>query len=415
MKKFFISLLLAFLLGSLSIPANAGSATLSLSSGKTSYQIGDVLKISVNVNSGGNILQVARAKITYPADLLQVQGFTLGSLFPQKSPGESIGGGTIYTGGYCIGDGTSSNGILGTATFKVLKEGQATIALVSGSRLITPEPKDIYSGGNSLTLTLNAIEKPKEEIVQEKLQEQPQGRIILATPVISSNTHPENSWSNINKVNFNWNQPANAQGYVLKLTQDELQDRGNEITTNDNNYTFDNLADGIWTLNLKAKYPNGFSSQTAYYTVKIDTQKPTSPQPIIEYQDDSNGGITYKIYFAATDSLSGTDRYEMKLDDSQFEKTASPYILKTTDQEADSITVKAFDKAGNFQTGTLIIADYIKRQEEAILQAEQGKITLFDIQANAAKRSWLEFYITIAAIAIVFIIIIIWIIVKKRK
>src|SRR4030042_1607350 len=108
MKKIFIVLLMSLVLTSISFPASAASATLSLSAGKTSYKVGDVFKVSININSGGNSLQVVRAKVTYPADLLQAQGFSLGSLFPQKSPGEIIGGGSVFAGGYRIGDGRKS-------------------------------------------------------------------------------------------------------------------------------------------------------------------------------------------------------------------------------------------------------------------------------------------------------------------
>src|SRR4030042_3433912 len=108
MKKIFIVLLMSLVLTSISLPALAATATLSLTAGKTNYKVGDVFKVSININSGGNPLQVVRAKVSYPADFLQAQGFTLGSLFPQKSPGEIIGGGTLFAGGCRIGDGRKS-------------------------------------------------------------------------------------------------------------------------------------------------------------------------------------------------------------------------------------------------------------------------------------------------------------------
>lgn len=410
MKKIFIILLISLVLTSISLPASAATATLSLTAGKTSYKVGDVFKVSININSGGNELQVVRAKVTYPADLLQAQGFTLGSLFPQKSPGETIGGGILYVGGYRIGEGTSSNGALGTITFKVLKDGKATLALIAGSRMITAEPKDIYSGGNSLSLTLNSAEQQKEEAIAEK----PGEKTVLIVPAIFSSTHPENSWSNNNNINFNWNKPAGAQGYVLKLSRDELSDIGNEITTTQNSFTYNNIENGIWTLYLKAKYATGFSP-LANYTIKLDTQTPNAPQPAIESQLNTQNKISYQIFFAATDSLSGIKGYEIKFDNGEFKPATTPYILTDNETDAKFITVKAIDNADNFQTGTLAIAEYIKKQQEAYFQMQQGKITLFDIQTNAAKRSWLEFYLVLSAIALIFAVIIIYLIIKKRK
>jgi hypothetical protein len=410
MKKIFIVLLMSLVLTSISLPASAAAATLSLSAGKTSYKVGDVIKVSININSGGNALQVVRAKVTYPADLLQAQGFTLGSLFPQKSPGETIGGGTLYVGGYRIGEGTSSNGALGTATFKVLKDGKATLALIAGSRMITAEPKDIYSGGNSISLALGAVEKPKEEINPVK----PQEKIILAAPVVSSATTQEEGWFKINSVTLNWTKPANALGYVTKLSADTLDDIGEVVTTKDNSTTYNNVEDGIWIFYLKAKYQTGFS-QLASYTLKIDTIPPVVPQPSIEAQFNPNKTNTYQIFFNTTDALSGIESYEIKFDNGQFVNADSPYTLNDNEKEARLVTVKAIDKAGNASLSTLAIGDYIKQQEEAAFQAQKEKITLFDIQANTAKRSWSEFYLVLSVIALIFIIIIIWLIIKKRK
>ncbi len=355
-------------------------------------------------------MQVVRAKVTYPADLLQAQGFSLGSLFPQKSPGEIIGGGTLYAGGYRIGDGTSSNGALGTATFKVLKDGKATLALVAGSRMVTPEAADIYSGGNSISLDLGVVEKPKEEANPIK----PQEKIILAAPEISSATNSEDAWSKSNSAALNWTKPANALGYITKLSADTLDDIGEVVTTKDNSITYNNIEDGIWIFYLKAKYQTGFSGLVSY-TLKIDTIPPVVPQPSIEAQFNPNKTNTYQIFFNTTDALSGIESYEIKLDNGQFVNADSPYTLNDNEKEARIVTVKAIDNAGNASLGMLAIGDYIKQQEEAAFQAQKEKITLFDIQANTAKRSWLEFYLALGAIAIIFIVIIFWLIAKKSK
>ncbi|MCX6744400.1 MAG: cohesin domain-containing protein [Candidatus Parcubacteria bacterium] len=412
-KKFIIFIMSVLVFSLICLPVNAGSATLSLSTAKTSLKVGDVFKVSVNINSGGNDLQVVRAKISYSADLIQAQGFTLGSLFPQKSPGELIGNGTIYSGGYRIGAGTSSNGLLGTATFKVIKEGKATISLIAGSRMITPEPKDIYSGGNSLALTLSAVEKPKEETKPAEA-DKPAEKIVMIAPDISSATNPENVWSNNNNVILTWNQPANCQGYVLKLAEEPLDDIGNEITTTKNSYTYDNQADGIWIFQLKAKYPTGFSA-IANYTIKIDTAAPQAMVPSIEAQKISDKKNSYQIFFNTTDALSGIKSYQIQFDGSPFKEATSPYLLTEAETKTQNVAIKAIDNADNETTAVSPIADYIKQQEAALWQLQQEKITLFDIQANATKRSWLEFYLTIVIIAVVFIIILAWIIMRKRK
>ncbi|MFA5188751.1 MAG: cohesin domain-containing protein [Patescibacteria group bacterium] len=410
MKKIFIILVMSLVLTSISLPASAASATLSLTAGKTSYKVGDVFKVTININSGGNLLQVVRAKVTYPADLLQAQGFALGSLFPQKSPGETIGGGTLYVGGYRIGEGTSSNGALGTATFKVLKDGKAILALIAGSRMITAEPKDIYSGGNSISLALGVVEKPKEEANPVK----PEEKIILAAPEISSATNSEDAWSKSKNVTFNWTKPANALGYVTKLSADTLEDIGDVVTTEDNAITYNNIEDGILIFYLKAKYQAGFS-ELASYALKIDTIPPLIAQPSIEARSTANVSNEYQIFFNTTDALSGVDYYQIKFDNGDFKDATSPYILNESERTAKLVAVKAVDKAGNESVGALAIADYIANQQEIASKMLNEKTTLFDIQAGAAKRSWLEFYIVLGVIVIIFAAIIIWLITQKSK
>ncbi len=402
MKKIFIFTLLILALSLFSpCPADAGSATLSLATNKTSLKVGDVFNVQISVSSGGNTLQVARAKINYPADLLKAQGFTLASLFPQKSPGEIISGGTIYVGGYRIGDGTAGNGLLGTVSFKVIKDGSATISLVSGSRLITPEPKDIYSGGNSVTLTLGSLVP-----VEPKKTTTPAENIQIIDPQISSATNPDDTWSKNNNVVLNWTQPDKVVGFITKLSQDQLDDIGTEITTTKNTESTLALSDGIWYFYLKAKYPNDYSNLVAY-TLKIDTEPPSKPQPIITAQPDNNGVNTYQIFFASTDSLSGLDHYQIKFDSGEYKNAESPYTLNQDEIGAKNVYLKAIDKADNNSLGNLAIADYIKTQQE--------KVTLFDIQANTVKRSWLEFYVTLGVIGLLFILIIAWLLVRKRE
>ncbi|MCX6742804.1 MAG: hypothetical protein NT116_01050, partial [Candidatus Parcubacteria bacterium] len=143
-----------------------------------------------------------------------------------------------------------------------------------------------------------------------------------------------------------------------------------------------------------------------------------TPQPSIEAKLNPNNTNTYQIFFNTTDALSGIDNYQIKFDNfdnNDFKNAESPYTLNDNEKETKSITVKAIDKAGNASLSTLAIGDYIKQQEEAAFQAQKEKITLFDIQANTAKRSWLEFYLVLSVIALIFIIIIIWLIVRKNK
>jgi len=417
MKKILFIVFIALLLIPFSLTSNAAGATLSISTSKTTYQVGDIFSLPISINSGGNQIQVVRAKISYPADLLQAQGIVLGNLFPQKSPGGSIGNGLIYEGGYRLGDSTSENGLLGTASFKVLKEGTATISLVSGSRIITSEPLDIYSGGNSINITLGTITPEHEDEGTKEDETKPQEKkttTILAAPSVSSSTHPQNIWTNKTTVKLSWGQTAGNLGYILKLDKEPLSDIGTIITTKQNHYTSNNLTDGIWYFHIKAKYDLRYS-KIVYYPIKIDTTPPEQPEPNLSGEINPLGDNIYKLFFNTLDSLSGIDYYEIKFNNGQFKKANSPYSLNSQEIKANLLTVKAIDKAGNVTDKTINLADQITQIEDDFLKAEQAKTTLFDIQAEATQRSWSEFYLVLAIIAIIFAGILIYILVKKRR
>jgi hypothetical protein len=403
MKKSLIFLAVLLLFFNICASAKAGNATLTLSVQNSNFKIGDNFKVTININSGDNNLQIIRAKISYPADLLLAKDFALGELFPRKSPGESIGNGIIFTGGYRLENGTDANGVLGTVTFKVLKAGQAKIALVSGSNMITPEPIDIYSGGNSLSLTLT-----------DKLAGQPAENTEI-TPIISSPTNPENTWSNNNNATVIWEKTKGCLGYHLNLISATQENAGEqiELPATDNTYSYQNLTDGIWTVQMQAQYPSG-KSEIASYTLKIDTDPPLIIQPIIATTAD-NAENGYQLIFAATDALSGVKSYQIQFDNDAFKEAASPYILTSTEKNSKLAIIRAIDNAGNVANAVLAIESYIHDQEAKNLQLQQEKITLFDIKAESVSRSWLEFYIALVIIGLIFLTSIAWIIFKKRK
>jgi len=398
MKKIIFVSLFALIIFAPLYNARAAAAGLLISTSKDSFSVGDVFNVQISVISGNNELQLVRAKVAYPADLLLAQGFKQGELFPQKSPGESIGKGIVYVGGYRLGDATNANGLLGEISFKVLKAGTANLSLISGSRMITPEIKDIYVSSNNITLSLMPNAAMPKITSAKKI-------IGWQAPEIKSSTNPEDTWEKSSSVILKWTARAGALGYVAKLSQDIKEDIGTDINTKTNSLTYDNVADGIWVFQLRAKYAAGLSP-IAYYTVKIDSTPPVEPQPVVESKLDSSNKALYQIIFNTTDATSGIDHYEIRFDNGEFENATSPYVLNSSEKEANFVYVKAIDLAGNESSASAIVADYLNQKNAK---------ALFDIQANSAKRAWTEFYFVLALIILVFVIILIGIFLKKRK
>jgi hypothetical protein len=59
------------------------------------------------------------------------------------------------------------------------------------------------------------------------------------------------------------------------------------------------------------------------------------------------------ISFSTTDGTSGIDYYEVKVDSGSFSTKTSPYTLSPQTDGMHTVTVRAYDKAGNYQDGTV--------------------------------------------------------------
>ncbi|MDD4333075.1 MAG: hypothetical protein PHT51_03090, partial [Patescibacteria group bacterium] len=117
----------------------SGSATISLTSSKTTVATDTTFTVDVIINPNGESLDTARAVITFPAAYLEATNFTFKTLFSAKSPGNKIdnAAGIISQGGYNLGSAVTKSGVFGTITFKAKYATNAVISVGSSSRLIS--------------------------------------------------------------------------------------------------------------------------------------------------------------------------------------------------------------------------------------------------------------------------------------
>src|SRR3972149_493249 len=202
-KTFFLGALVAFLASFLITPLfdarSAGMAVIFLSSAKTQYEVGDQVKVSIRIDPKGEEIIAARAKISYPADLLEPVSFTFGGLFANSSPGQSLGNGLISVGGFNLSEGITTPGTLGEVTMKVIKSGRAQLSLTADTHLIDPNQEDKinWTTSNGLTFQLGFVEEappPATSPVEAPAPtvKTPAPSIALAPgPLVSSATHPD--------------------------------------------------------------------------------------------------------------------------------------------------------------------------------------------------------------------------------
>jgi len=163
MKKL-LTFLVAFglVFGTYGIASAAGSATLDFSPDTDSVTTGESFNLDVTIAPNGEDLDTVRVVVSYPANMLEVTSYSLGSVFPSTSPGNSISNatGSLSQGAFKTGGGVSSSGTVGTITFRALSAGTASIAFGTTSRAISAGVEKLSitgSGSASITIAGDAV------------------------------------------------------------------------------------------------------------------------------------------------------------------------------------------------------------------------------------------------------------------
>jgi hypothetical protein len=173
-------------------------------------------------------------------------------------------------------------------------------------------------------------------------------------------TNPQdNSITDDNTPTFSWNfndLDGIQGGYQVILDDDAAfgsvnYDTG-QISSAISSHTINtDFPDGIWYWKVRTRDDDGdWGAYSDYRVITIDSIPPLSFKPTA-----SPSGWTQNrqpvITFSTTDSASGVDRYEVKIDTGSFTIQTSPYTLPQQSDGIHNITVRAFDLAGNYIDG----------------------------------------------------------------
>ena len=188
----------------LAMPALAAT-TVSLSPASVNVVSGKSFNVVVAVNPQGASNYTEKIELDYPADLLQVKSFSLGSnwmALPQ--PGydliDNTNGVLIKTAGYP--GGLSSSATFGTVSFYAKKAGSGTIKLGSGSLALDANNQNVLSGAPQVAFTVTAPasvpaapsepaagtpaapEQPAEQPIEQPIAQAPQPTLLAALGVV---------------------------------------------------------------------------------------------------------------------------------------------------------------------------------------------------------------------------------------
>jgi|SRR3989338_3343269 len=168
-------------------PAVAYASSMSLAPASVKTAVGRSFTMTVSVDPAGTPIYTVKSRITFPADLLEVRSFKLGagSWISITQPGydviDNTAGILIKSAGWP--KGLSAKATLGTITFKVKKAGTGQVAMTTGSALYDRNSANVFSGGNSVTVTIaEATPTPTPSATASATVEPTPSAIPSATP-----------------------------------------------------------------------------------------------------------------------------------------------------------------------------------------------------------------------------------------
>lgn len=352
MKKYILALSFAFLfftMGSNIVSA----ATIQTTPASGSYKVGDTFKVDVTVSSPGQPINAVSGILSFPKSKLQFISVSKASsiltIWAQEPSYYDTGeNGNISFEGVIPNPGfTGTRGRVLTITFKVKSTWQAELSFSSASVLANDGlGTNILTNSLPGVFTLNSSVTPAAPTI-------PVASKVPSSAQITSTTHPDpEKWYNNNSPSFKWKLANNITGVRIYGDQKSDTELPKTYQSLKNSYTYENVADGTWYFHVRLRNSAGWND-TAHFKFNIDT---VPPEPFsVDFPDGQETSNTKpRLVFDATDKTSGIDHYEITVNGVIVEasleagKNNNVYVLPAQTAGIKEVSVKAYDKAGNF-------------------------------------------------------------------
>ena len=363
-----------------------------------SYTPGQTFTVAVRVNPAGTSVNAVEASLKYnPAVMSVVSVSKEGSVFSlwTTEPAFSNTAGTITFGGGSPAPFTAQSNLL-SVTFRTVAAGSGALTVSSASILAADgKGTDVYKNGSGGTFTVGAATtpvippvtpttKPAEPTKPDKPESSTESDKAIVfgdpprAPEVGSQAFldPE-LWYKTVQGEFTWTLPFDVNVVAVEISTsstnepDKHESAVKDPPVDKFVVSREVLIDGVQYLSIKYKNQVGWGA-VLNRKVQIDT---TAPEPFTIDVRAANSTTGFpQLNFAAVDSTSGIDYYEMTVADKEpFRVTPDEaklgYLLKELEDGTYTIKVVAYDKAGNSREGTvavLITAGWIKPSEIAV-------------------------------------------------
>ncbi len=309
----------------------AGGATFYASPSSGAYNVGDVIRVGIIINSSGQAINAGEATVTWTPGLQYSFVSTSGSIFTTWASGGGAGpvgsGSSVYFSGGLASPGyNGGGGRVVTIIFNATTPGTFSVN-VAGSQILANDGMgtNVLCCSSDATFTV-ATPKPPVPLL-----------------TVNSKTHPnEGQWYTAHHVELNWFATTAVGNYSFAVDHSS-----GTVPGSPNNGTINtsyDLDEGTWYFHLKGSNQTGGS--TVHFGIHIDS----SPPDNFNVTSDNGGNASNpspKIHFSANDGISGIDHYVASIDGgAQFAINPGDAVPKQHPGD-HTIVVTAVDKAGN--------------------------------------------------------------------
>ena len=331
-----IRILIIFLLvaGSWSLVSEAQAARLYFSPSNESLNVGESSLVELRLDTEDEYINAGEISIIYPQSLLIAANLFEGSsIFDVFITRPTI----IKEGEIFLSGGASTpfngDGLILKIAFLAEAEGQAIAGISAESKVLVADGQGSVASlkNETLVFTLTASRSSGSS----------GGGFVNSIPIVSSPTHPNpTQFYSSNQVVVTW-ELADDYEYsytfskLIEIPDDEPEERVSSVS-------FFDVEDGIYFFNLKAiNTVTGQASSTVNFRIMIDTTPPESVK--ISVEEVATGSV---VAIVSLDKTSGVEALEFKTkEQSDFQRSESQFFIIGPTEE---ITVRVYDKAGNF-------------------------------------------------------------------
>ncbi|MBI5405398.1 MAG: hypothetical protein HY976_04200 [Candidatus Kerfeldbacteria bacterium] len=315
------------------VPAAAARASLYLSPSSKGVTIGETFTVGLYVSSDVYV-NAAESTVTFPTNLLTATGVTANGVFTLCAQAPSY---SNSTGRVTFTCGAPTPGYKGTAgrvitmTFRAKATGSAKLQIVGGEVTANDgNGTNVLQSRGSGTYTISTASTPPPP---------PPPAPSLSAPVVRSDNQADpNKWYNNRQIQATWSGGSGVRGYSQVYDNNPATVPPETVNTTATSFSKADAPDGVTYLHVRAKYDAGWSS-TTHFRFQIDATAPEKFTITIIGDPQLN--------FNTSDATSGVDHYELSLDGGAFGTVTSPYQTPDLEVGTHTVTVKAFDKAGN--------------------------------------------------------------------